>query len=143
MSIFEELEKGKENNNSEKNHSQKIAERVTEIREELGYSLSGLEQKLGLKRNNLSYLEKKGPNLSSFLTVISYYHEQGYDLNWILVENNENTDKKYKNIMDFYSTNDLDAKQKLNEINTKLEEFNKLSDQLKNDLQEFHRIFEK
>lgn len=84
-----EKKEGKDSNikydDEKQKHFNLVGERLKELRIQEGLAYKEFEEELGLLRNSLHRLEKgHGGTIISFLTVLIYFKNKGYNLNWIL-----------------------------------------------------------
>lgn len=76
--------------------SVRVGKRLVIIREELGrfhgehaWSQAQVAQRTGLTQNIIHRMENgKGGQIENWLKVMALYEKEGYNLNWILTENN-------------------------------------------------------
>jgi transcriptional regulator with XRE-family HTH domain len=77
-------------------NTQRVGRRLAIIREELGefygeheWSQTAVANRIGLTQNIITRMEHgKGGLVENWLKVLNLYESQGYNLNWILTENN-------------------------------------------------------
>lgn len=78
-------------------HTLRVGRRLAIVREELGryhgeieWSQTAVASKTGLSQGIISRIERgAGGQIESWLLVLSLYEQQGYNLNWILTEDNQ------------------------------------------------------
>ncbi|WP_400194218.1 helix-turn-helix domain-containing protein [Hymenobacter sp. B81] len=77
-------------------NSVRVGKRLVSIREELGrfhgehaWSQAQVARQTGLTQNIIHRMENgKGGQIENWLKVLALYEKEGYNLNWILTENN-------------------------------------------------------
>lgn len=82
-------------------NTQRVGRRLAIIREELGkfyqeseWSQTAVGARVGLTQNIITRMEHgKGGLMENWLKVLNLYEQHGYNLNWILTENNERVSK--------------------------------------------------
>ena len=80
-------------------HFKEIGLRLKELRNQEGVSREALDDLLEFsKRTNERIEAGEGGNVKSFVSLLLYYVSKGYNLNWILVEDNTNLFKKEQNL---------------------------------------------
>lgn len=87
-----------------------IGKRFAMLRDELKgdepWTQSKVASKTGLTTNQVARLEQSGAgSIDGFLTMLIFYLNQGYNLNWILMEDNEQVGKLFIN----ENTKDIDT----------------------------------
>ena len=90
------MPKGKPSGPIENPNSLRVGQRLVIIREELGrfqgehaWSQAQVAQRTGLTQNIIHRMENgKGGQIENWLKVMALYEQEGYNLNWILTENN-------------------------------------------------------
>lgn len=90
------MPKEKPSGPSENPNSQRVGKRLVIIREELGrlrgehaWSQAQVALQTGLTQNIIHRMENgKGGQIENWLKVMALYEKEGYNLNWILTENN-------------------------------------------------------
>lgn len=78
-------------------HTSRVGRRLAIVREELGryhgeveWSQTAVANKTGLSQGIISRIERgAGGQIESWLLVLGLYEQQGYNLNWILTEDNQ------------------------------------------------------
>lgn len=92
-------------------HFKTIGKRLREIRLEENITGEELSRKLSLPGSALSNIELgNGANTKVFLTIVLYYVEIGYSLNWILeIDNAEYFKKKNQEVFLTSDTKDIKA----------------------------------
>lgn len=79
-----------------------IGKRFAMLRDELKgdepWTQSKVANSTGLTTNQVARLEQSGAgSIDGFLTMLIFYQSQGYNLNWILLEDNEQVGKLFIN----------------------------------------------
>ncbi|GGG59838.1 helix-turn-helix domain-containing protein [Hymenobacter glacieicola] len=90
------MPKDKASGPNENPNSVRVGKRLVIIREELGrlqgehnWSQAQVAQRTGLTQNIIHRMENgKGGQIENWLKVMALYEKEGYNLNWILTENN-------------------------------------------------------
>lgn len=90
------MPKDKTSGPHENPNSVRVGKRLVIIREELGrlhgehdWSQAQVAQRTGLTQNIIHRMENgKGGQIENWLKVMALYEKEGYNLNWILTENN-------------------------------------------------------
>ena len=88
-----------EQQNSHVEHFVTVGKRLLELRTQLKISKKNLDAELGFAARTVERFEYgSGGNPKSLIALLLYYVEKGYNLNWILLEDNSNLFKREKNI---------------------------------------------
>lgn len=90
------MTKDKPSGPTENPMSVRVGKRLVIIREELGrfqgehnWSQAQVAQRTGLTQNIIHRMENgKGGQIENWLKVMALYEQEGYNLNWIMTENN-------------------------------------------------------
>jgi len=110
-------------------HFKKVGMRLKELRLLEGKSQGDLDQKLKFPTHTYRRFEiGDGGNSKLLLAIIQHYADLGYNLNWILLEDNKNQFKKEQNI-----TVNIDlqrAEEYLNDANENLAKARKMMKKL-------------
>jgi transcriptional regulator with XRE-family HTH domain len=82
-------------------NNQLIGKRLAQLRNELsegpgeaGWSQARLAEATGLTINQVARMEQTGgASIEAFVTVLTFYHQRGYSLGWILLPDNSSVSK--------------------------------------------------
>lgn len=76
--------------NQRKDHFLKVGERVKELRITHGWAIKKFEEMLSLPSGTMHNFEKgKGGSAMNILTIVTYFSNMGYSLQWILEYDND------------------------------------------------------
>lgn len=121
-------------------NTQRVGRRLAIIREELGkfytedeWSQTAVGARVGLTQNVITRMEAgKGGLIENWLKVLNLYEQQGYNLNWILTENNGRVSKLRISESTIGQVRD-ELLEKINELRSRtLEGINGLHDMVQN-----------
>jgi len=80
-------------------HFKEVGSRLKELRNQEGISREALDELLEFPRRTSERFEAgEGGNVKSFVSLLLFYSGKGYNLNWIMLEDNTNLFKKEQNL---------------------------------------------
>jgi len=80
-------------------HFKEVGFRLKELRNQEGVSREALDELLEFpRRTNERFEAGEGGNVKSFVSLLLFYASKGYNLNWILLDDNTNLFKKEQNL---------------------------------------------
>lgn len=122
--------KKQENIDPKKEHLIRVGKRIKEIRLAEGGIQHKLEEELGIASLSFNRIEfGKGGALTSFIAILQYFSDLGYNLKWILEFDNSNELKKKDQIYTFDINKD-EIKKSTTKLTKEITNLTKLIDKI-------------